>query len=122
MRKATGNPSIRSVFERTDRRWTTVVGHGIVKPIVFLATEPIVQVFGLYMAILYGVLYLCLTSSYFVSLTDVQRFISSIAFVRLYTERYHQSIAMACLHYLAIALGSTSKRTFVLVVQSLISL
>ena len=65
MRRATGNPRIRSSFELPDSRWTAVLGRGIVKPVVFLATEPIVQVFSLYMAILYGVLYLCLTSTYF---------------------------------------------------------
>jgi hypothetical protein len=38
------------------------MGRGMVKPIIFLATEPVVQVFALYMAVLYGVLYLSLTS------------------------------------------------------------
>lgn len=41
------------------------MARGMVKPIVFLATEPIVQVFALYMAVLYGVLYLSLTSKAF---------------------------------------------------------
>ena len=67
MRRAMGNPQICFPFEFPDSRWTAVMGRGIVKPVVFLATEPIVQVLGLYMAVLYGVLYLCLTSTYFVS-------------------------------------------------------
>ena len=71
IRKATGNQRIRSIFESPDRHWRTVMVRGIVKPIVFLATEPIVQVFGLYMAVLYGVLYLCLTSLYLLSLTNI---------------------------------------------------
>ena len=126
MRKATGNLRIRSKFELPGSRWTTVMGRGIVKPIVFLATEPIVQVLGLYMAVLYGVLYLSLTSSYFVSgpLAYVYKIsFELLAFVRLYTEHYHESIEIACLHYLAIALGSTGESTFTpLVLHLLISL
>ncbi|KAG6849258.1 hypothetical protein H0H93_009963 [Arthromyces matolae] len=65
MRKETGNQKLRSTFERPDRHWTTVMVRGMIKPLVFLATEPIVQVFALYMAVLYGVLYLSLTSTPF---------------------------------------------------------
>lgn len=64
MRKATGNENIRSVYESPDRYWASVLIRGMVKPIVFLATEPIVQVFALYMAVLYGLLYLSLTSEH----------------------------------------------------------
>jgi hypothetical protein len=62
MRRTTGNQKFRSAFERPDRHWTAIMGRGMIKPIVFLGTEPIVQVFALYMAVLYGVLYLSLTS------------------------------------------------------------
>ncbi|KAF8890418.1 MFS general substrate transporter [Infundibulicybe gibba] len=90
MRKATGNEKLRSAFERPDRHWTTVMGRGMVKPLVFLATEPIVQVFALYMAVLYGVLYLSLTT-----------------FVKVFTDQYGETTGIAGVHYLAIALGST---------------
>ncbi len=39
------------------------MAHGMIKPIVFLLTEPIVQVFAVYMAVLYGILYLTMTST-----------------------------------------------------------
>ena len=39
------------------------MARGMIKPIVFLLTEPIVQVFALYMAVLYGILYLTMTST-----------------------------------------------------------
>lgn len=64
MRKVTGNANLRSAFERPDRHWTAIMARGMIKPIVFLGTEPIVQVFALYMAVLYGVLYLSLTSQF----------------------------------------------------------
>ncbi|THU96909.1 MFS general substrate transporter [Dendrothele bispora CBS 962.96] len=90
LRKATGRMNIRSAFERPDRHWTAVMGRGMVKPIVFLLTEPIVQVFALYMAVLYGVLYLSLTT-----------------FVKVFTDQYGENSGIAGIHYLAIALGST---------------
>ncbi|KAK7062635.1 hypothetical protein VNI00_000123 [Paramarasmius palmivorus] len=90
LRKESGRSNIRSTFEVPDRHWTTVMGRGIIKPIVFLGTEPIVQVFALYMAVLYGVLYLSLTT-----------------FVKVFTDQYDENVGVAGLHYLSIALGST---------------
>ncbi|KAJ7847612.1 MFS general substrate transporter [Mycena olivaceomarginata] len=90
VRKSTNNVNVRSVFEDSNRSWTTVMRRGMVKPIVFLATEPIVQAFALYMAVLYGVLYLSLTT-----------------FVKVLTIQYNEGPGIAGIHYLAIALGST---------------
>ncbi|RDB20254.1 Efflux pump vrtL [Hypsizygus marmoreus] len=90
LRKVTGNQKLRSAFERPDRHWSAVMARGMIKPLAFLVTEPIVQVFALYMAVLYGVLYLSLTS-----------------FVKVFTHQYGQSTGIAGIHYLAIALGST---------------
>ncbi|KAL0948956.1 hypothetical protein HGRIS_009061 [Hohenbuehelia grisea] len=90
LRKATGNDKLRSPYELPDRRWTSVMGRGMIKPLQFLCVEPIVQVFALYMAVLYGVLYLSLTT-----------------FVKVFTSQYHEVPGIAGLHYLAIALGST---------------
>ena len=109
MRQVTGNQNISSVFERPDRTWTSIMWRGISKPIVFLGTELIVQVFALYMAVLYGVLYLCLTSKSVpvIRCIDLTTFGVAAAFVRVYTDLYHQTVGVAGLHYLAIALGST---------------
>ncbi|KAG7095089.1 hypothetical protein E1B28_005876 [Marasmius oreades] len=90
LRKETGKSNIHSAFEAPDRHWSSVMGRGIVKPIVYLATEPIVQVFALYMAVLYGLLYLSLTT-----------------FVKVFTLQYGENSGIAGVHYLAIALGST---------------
>ncbi|KAJ7679300.1 MFS general substrate transporter [Mycena polygramma] len=90
IRKSSGNPHMRSAFEDSNRAWTTVMRRGMVKPMVFLATEPIVQVFALYMAVLYGVLYLSLTT-----------------FVKVFTLQYGEGTGIAGIHYLSIALGST---------------
>ncbi|KAJ7658437.1 major facilitator superfamily domain-containing protein [Mycena rosella] len=90
IRKSTRNPHMRSAFEDSNRAWTTVMGRGMVKPMIFLATEPIVQVFALYMAVLYGVLYLSLTT-----------------FVKVFTLQYGEGTGIAGVHYLSIVLGST---------------
>ncbi|KAG6914330.1 hypothetical protein DXG01_000978 [Tephrocybe rancida] len=86
LRKLTGNKMLRSSFERPDQHWSAIMARGMVKPLIFLATEPIVQVFALYMAVLYGVLYLSLT---------------------IFTDVYGETTGIAGIHYLAIALGST---------------
>jgi hypothetical protein len=87
----------------TNRSVSKILFRGLVRPFVFLATEPIVQVFALYMAVLYGLLYLTL-----------------VHFVEVYTEQYGQSNGIAGLHYLSIALGSTGARlSYVTIISSL---
>ncbi|KAJ7715688.1 MFS general substrate transporter [Mycena metata] len=88
VRKSTENANARS--PDCDTIGVAPSQRGMVKPIVFLATEPIVQVFALYMAVLYGVLYLSLTT-----------------FVKVFTIQYNEGPGIAGIHYLAIALGST---------------
>ncbi|TDL22205.1 MFS general substrate transporter [Rickenella mellea] len=89
LRKVSGNDKLRSIHE-TGQRWTTVVTHGMVRPLKFLVVEPIVQVFAIYMALLYGILYLTMTT-----------------FVEVWTDQYGQKSGVAGIHYLAVALGST---------------
>ncbi|KIK67855.1 hypothetical protein GYMLUDRAFT_155353 [Collybiopsis luxurians FD-317 M1] len=89
LRTSTGK-NYRSAFEDPNRHWTTYMARGMFKPIKFLFTEPIVQVFALYMAVLYGVLYLSLTT-----------------FVQVFTDQYGENSGIAGIHYLAIAVGST---------------
>ncbi|KAJ3856858.1 MFS general substrate transporter [Lentinula lateritia] len=79
-----------TAFEASGQHWSTYMARGMLKPIQFLFTEPIVQVFALYMAVLYGVLYLSLTT-----------------FVQVFTVLYGENSGIAGVHYLAIALGST---------------
>ncbi|KIJ36526.1 hypothetical protein M422DRAFT_61151 [Sphaerobolus stellatus SS14] len=92
LRKTTGDSRWICKHEATYTgiHWTTVIARGLIRPLQFLCTEPIVQVFALYMAVLYGLLYLTLTE-----------------FITVWSVQYHQSPGIAGLHYLAIALGST---------------
>lgn len=107
IRKATGNDKLRSVHE-TSQHWTTVVTHGMVRPLKFLVTEPIVQVFAIYMALLYGILYLTMTSMLHYHLFYSHFHSDNLAaFVEVWTEQYGQKSGVAGIHYLAVALGST---------------
>lgn len=54
LRKETGNDKLRTQWERPDRTLMSVIGHGLLRPVRIFATEPIVQVLGSYMAVLYG--------------------------------------------------------------------
>ncbi|KAI9338063.1 hypothetical protein DFJ73DRAFT_618482, partial [Zopfochytrium polystomum] len=57
------------------------------RPFILLFTQPIVQIVSLYMAYIYGLLYLVLST-----------------FTQLWIERYHESVAVSGIHYLALGL------------------
>jgi len=88
-RKTRNDPSLRCIHE-DGVHWSRVFTRGIIRPLKFLCVEPIVQVFAIYMAVLYGILYLTLVS-----------------FVTVYTNVYKESPGVSGLHYLAIVFGST---------------
>lgn len=89
------------------------MARGMIKPMVFLATEPIVQVFALYMAVLYGVLYVTMTSTrHRLNYLSYAHYCQ--AFVRVYTDQYGQSMGIAGVHYLAVVLGSTGEFVYFL--------
>lgn len=96
-----------STFEDPNSRWISVIGRGMMKPLVFLVSEPIVQVFALYMAVLYGVLYLSLTCEHIVHFDCNPDTKILKAFVIVLTKQYGETTGIAGIHYLAIALGST---------------
>ena len=76
---------------RVREQWTQIANHmqrAFIRPFKFLGTQPIVQILALYMAYLFGVLYLILST-----------------FPLLWTERYHESIGIGGLNYISLALG-----------------
>ncbi|KAI0285974.1 MFS polyamine transporter [Russula aff. rugulosa BPL654] len=80
--------TIRTAMDATDRHWKAVFGKALVRPFKLFIYEPIVQLLGLYMAFIYGLLYLFLTTI-------------STAF----RDVYHDRVGIAGLHYLALGLG-----------------
>ncbi|KAJ1560006.1 pyruvate dehydrogenase E1, beta subunit [Cladochytrium tenue] len=105
LRRETGNPNLYAagrpsahVDPRSLRAEPGLVGSmqeaaaaiagASVRPFVLLGTQPIVQVLAVYMAFLYGMLYVVLST-----------------FSSLWTDRYGQDIGTSGLHYIALGLG-----------------
>jgi len=54
LRNETGNGKLRTQWESPDRTLASTLGHGLIRPIKIFVVEPIVQVLGTYMAVIYG--------------------------------------------------------------------
>lgn len=90
MRKETGDPSWHTEFETPDRTVLSVLRTALVRPFRLLATQPIVQVLAVYMAFMYGMMYLMLST-----------------FPALWTSpaHYHESTGIGGLNYISLGLG-----------------
>ncbi|TFY69980.1 hypothetical protein EVJ58_g103 [Rhodofomes roseus] len=60
----------------------------LTRPFIMFAQEPIIQLFGLYMAFIYGVIYLVLTT-----------------IPAIFSNVYHEDVGIGGLHYIALGLG-----------------
>ncbi|KXN92044.1 hypothetical protein AN958_10031 [Leucoagaricus sp. SymC.cos] len=82
---------VRSIFEsKGSRHWKTIFGNALTRPFSLFIHEPIIQLLGLYMALMYGIFYLFLTT-----------------IPAIFTRTYHQHIGIAGLNYIALGLGLT---------------
>jgi hypothetical protein len=48
---------VRTVFQTDDRHWKRIMSKALVRPFALFVREPIVQLLGVYMAFIYGLLY-----------------------------------------------------------------
>lgn len=85
----TGDERYYTHYDHLDRITTRVLSKNLVRPFKLLATQPIIQVMALYNAFLYGNTYIFFAD-----------------FVRLWTDVYHQSVQIAGLNYVSIAISS----------------
>ena len=88
LRKQTGNMALHTEFEHPERSFANTMERALIRPFKLLGTQPIVQVLAVYMAYLYGLMYLVLST-----------------FPILWTQRYHESIGMGGLNYISLTLG-----------------
>ena len=88
LRKATGNTSLRTEFDNPDRSFGALMRKSIIRPFKLLSTQIIVQVLALYMAFVYGIMYLVLST-----------------FPVLWDQVYHESISIGSLNYVSLGLG-----------------
>ncbi|CCM02927.1 uncharacterized protein FIBRA_05041 [Fibroporia radiculosa] len=82
--------NVCTVYDNTDRHWKHIFAKALVRPFQLFFHEPIIQLLGIYMAFIYGTLYLFLTT------------IDSI-----FEDTYHQSVGIAGLNYFALGVGLT---------------
>ena len=87
-RQSTGNSDWHTKWEISNRTFTNILKAAFVRPFILLGTQPIIQILAVYLAFLYGVVYLVLTT-----------------LPTLWTERYHESIGIAGLNYISLGIG-----------------
>ncbi|KAJ7593505.1 MFS polyamine transporter [Mycena floridula] len=81
---------VRTKFEGADRRWQTIFSKAMIRPFALFIREPIIQIIGIYMALVYGIFYLFLTT-----------------LPSIFTDVYHESPGIGGLNYLALGIGLT---------------
>ncbi|KAG9223391.1 hypothetical protein CCMSSC00406_0007578 [Pleurotus cornucopiae] len=86
---------VRTVYDGADRSWQAIMTRSLTRPFMLFFNEPILQVFGVYMAFVYGVFYLFLTTM-----------------PLIFEGAYHQRPGIAGLHYIAIGVGLTGASQF----------
>ncbi|KAJ8502615.1 hypothetical protein ONZ45_g11590 [Pleurotus djamor] len=86
---------VRTVYDSDDRNWKHIMKKSLIRPFMLFFAEPIVQLLGLYMAFIYGVFYLFLTTM-----------------PSIFEGAYGQAPGIAGLHYIAIGVGLTGASQF----------
>jgi len=72
--KETGNENLFTAYDKPGRTIAMEMKDALIRPMIMMCTQVIIIVMGLYMAYLYGIMYIVLTT-----------------FPKLWTERYHES-------------------------------
>lgn len=88
LQKETGNRELHTEFDDADRPLLSTLGVAIKRPFKLLFTQPIVQVLACYMAYIYGLMYLMLST-----------------FPLVWSDRYGQSAGMGSLNYISMGVG-----------------
>jgi multidrug resistance protein len=91
LRKESGNAALHTEFEHPERSLANTLKRALVRPAKLLGTQPIVQFLAVYMAYLYGLMYLVLST-----------------FPSLFTgpaSVYHESVSTGGLNYISLGLG-----------------
>lgn len=90
LRRETGNDKLHTVFDKNAEHWAVRLQHNLVRPFILIGTQPVVQWLALYMMIIYGTLYLQLTT-----------------FNSVFENVYGESVGVASLNYISLAVGFT---------------
>ncbi|KAF2643088.1 major facilitator superfamily transporter [Massarina eburnea CBS 473.64] len=88
LRKETGNMDLHTEYDSPDKTLLKILRVALKRPFILLGTQPIVQVLACYMAYLYGLMYLMLST-----------------FPRLWESVYHESVGISSLNFISMGLG-----------------
>jgi len=86
--KETGNTKLHTEYDSPDKTLINVLRVALKRPFKLLGTQPIVQVLACYMAYIYGLMYLMLST-----------------FPPLWERQYGQSVGIASLNFISMGLG-----------------
>jgi multidrug resistance protein len=86
--KETGNEALHTEWDDPNRTVMAALRIALVRPFKLLGTQIIVQVLAVYMAYLYGLMYLVLST-----------------FPTLWEQNYHESVGIGGLNYISLGLG-----------------
>ncbi|KAJ2916653.1 hypothetical protein MD484_g3756, partial [Candolleomyces efflorescens] len=85
------NTTFKTIYDKGDERtWKAIFSKALTRPFKLFALESIVQLLGVYMAFIYGVFYLFLTTM-----------------PMIFGEVYEEGPGIAGLHYIALGIGLT---------------
>ena len=88
LRKETGNKDLHTPFDTPEKNIANTLKTGFIRPLKLIGTQIVVQIMGLYMAYIYGTLYLVLAT-----------------FPALWARRYHESTGIGTLNYISLGIG-----------------
>ena len=88
LRKESGNLDLHTIFETPEKSMANTLRNGFIRPFRLIGTQTVVQIMGLYMAYIYGTLYLVLAT-----------------FPALWEGRYHESTGIGTLNYISLGIG-----------------
>jgi MFS family permease len=88
LKLVTSNPTLYTEYDQEDRTVLSTVSTALIRPYKLLGTQVIIQILAFYIAYIYGLLYLMLST-----------------FSSIWIVRYHQSTNRAGLNYISIGLG-----------------
>lgn len=86
--KQTGNKDLHVAHNRTEQTLMRSIAIAIARPTRMLATQPIVQLIALYIAYLFGLFYLIIST-----------------FPTVFSDVYHESLGISGLNYISLGLG-----------------
>jgi multidrug resistance protein len=88
LRKETGNEAYHTEWETPDRTLSKVLRTSLIRPFRLLGTQVIIQILAMYMAYLYGLMYLVLST-----------------FPTVWKDQYGESVGIGGLNYISLGVG-----------------